>query len=709
MKPENTRSRSRASNHWLAWLVASFLIASTPALAQEPRTGAAATAPAMAPTAAGAPHRLEPVIVTAPRIASEADQVPAAVSTVENRTIQQGRAAVKLNDALDRVPGVFIQNEDNFAQDMRVSIRGFGTRSAFGVRGIQILVDGLPHTLPDGQSAFDTIEPTAIRQMEVMRGPVSALYGNAAGGVLNIVTQDGPREPFVEVGAVAGDFGLWKTMLKGGGQSARINYFGALSHLQTDGYRTRSKAESTLFNSKLRYDIDDASDLTLILNAMRTPEAQDPGGLTAAQVAADPRQAAPLSLLYRTGEDISDQRIGVVYRRQLAGSRNLELAGYYNRRELDNAIPFRFIELQRNVAGARAQYDISGPLFGVAHRFFAGVDWQHQIDDRKNFDNVDGRPGATELLNQDERVTALGFFMQDEVHLTPRWSMLLGGRYDNVRFDIDDRRLIDTSDSGTRTFDQFTGRSGLMYALRPGIRLYANVAQSFETPTSTELINRPQGGGGINTDIQPQRATNYEIGMKSRVGRDFTLDAALFLIELKDELIAFRDATDRVFYRNAGESRRLGAELGLTRRLAHGLTLHMAYTFLETEFRSYRKEGVDLAGNEVPGLPRHRLFGELHYAHAGGVYAAGNVHHVGAFYVDDENRVRNSDYTLIDARLGIEKRLGRWLLDLFLGGRNLLDADYSHNVRINANGGRYFEPAPGRNYYGGVRISHRWR
>jgi outer membrane receptor for monomeric catechols len=181
MKPENTRSCTRASNHWLAWLVASVLIASTPALAQEPRSDAAATAPAMAPTAAGAPHRLEPVIVTAPRIASEADQVPAAVSTVENRTIQQGRAAVKLNNALDRVPGVFIQNEDNFAQDMRVSIRGFGTRSAFGVRGIQILVDGLPHTLPDGQSAFDTIEPTAIHQMEVMRGPVSALVRQCRG------------------------------------------------------------------------------------------------------------------------------------------------------------------------------------------------------------------------------------------------------------------------------------------------------------------------------------------------------------------------------------------------------------------------------------------------------------------------------------------------------------------------------------------------
>jgi iron complex outermembrane recepter protein len=277
----------------------------------------------------------------------------------------------------------------------------------------------------------------------------------------------------------------------------------------------------------------------------------------------------------------------------------------------------------------------AAPCSVLQHRFFTGIDWQHQIDDRKNFDNVNGRPGATELLNQDETVTALGFFMQDEVHLTPRWSVLLGGRYDNVRFDIDDRRLIDTSDSGTRTFDQFTGRSGVMYALRPGIRLYGNVAQSFETPTSTELVNRPQGGGGINTDIQPQRATNYEIGMKTRAGRDFTLDAAFFLIELKDELIAFRDATDRVFYRNAGESRRLGAELGMTRRLAQGLTLHLAYTFLETEFRSYKKEGVDLAGNEVPGLPRHRLFGELHYAHAGGIYAAGNVHHVGAFYVDE--------------------------------------------------------------------------
>jgi iron complex outermembrane recepter protein len=684
-----------------------FILPDAQARAQDPSVAPPAKIEDAATDSHG-PVQLDAVLVTAARIPSEASRVPAAVSTVTNDEFQQGRTAVKLDDALVRVPGVLVQNETNFAQDLRISIRGFGARSAFGIRGIQVYVDGIPHTLPDGQSALDTIDPESISQLEVLRGPVSALYGNASGGVINIITQEGPPEPFVEHRTVIGDYGLWKKVLKGGGQAGRLNYFAAVSHLDIEGYRDHSQVESTIFNSKLRYDVDDYSELSMILNAARTPEAQDPGGLTLAQAADDPTQAAPLNRQYDTGESISDQRIGLVYRRAIFSNQNLEVAGFYNQRDLDNAIPFRFIDLQRKTAGGRIQHDLSGTLLGRSHRLVSGIERHYQFDDRLNYNNISGAPGDTLLLYQDETVIATGLYLQEELDLSSRLSILLGGRYDHVRFEIDDRLPDETNDSGTRTFDQFTGRVGLMYALRPTIRLYGNIAQSFETPTTTEVVNRPAGGGGINPQIEPQTAVNYEIGMKTALGQDFSLDVALFLIQLEDELIAFRDATDRVFYRNAGQSQRKGAELELTKRFLTQWQLSLAYTYMTAEFETYVKDGRDLDGNHVPGLPEHQLFAELRYAHATGLYAAGNLRYTGALFVDDENTLRTEAATVVDARLGYEAQFNRWQIEPFFGIRNALNETYNSNVRINANGDRYFEPAPERNYYGGFKISYQW-
>ena len=651
--------------------------------------------------------RLDPVLVTAPRVVSEAARVPAAVSTVEGQDIQQGRTAIHLNDALDRVPGVFVQNEFNFAQDLRISIRGFGARSAFGIRGIQIYMDGIPLTLPDGQSALDIFDPDVVSRLEVMRGPISPLYGNASGGVINIITQEGSQQPFLEARGMIGKYGLWKTLVKGGGQHGPVNSFASLSHVESRGFRAHSRAESTLFSSKLRVDIDAFSDLSLLLNSVRTPEAQDPGGLTAEQVARDRRQASALNILYNTGESITEQRIGLVYRRELTARRQLEAAVFAGSRELENAIPFRFIELERKVLGGRLQLDAGGTLLGYDHRLVAGLEMQRQADDRVNLDNVGGRPGDTLLLDQDESVTSMGAYLQQEIELAPTWSVLAGGRYDNVRFSIDDRLPADGDDSGSRTFDQFTGRFGLMHTPASWLRIYGNMAQSFETPTSTEVVNRPEGGGGINSDIEPQKAINYEIGAKMQSFAGLTLNAALFLIQLQDELIAFRDATDRVFYRNAGESRRVGAEIGATQRFRQGLRLHLAYTYMDAEFESFEKAGVDLAGNQVPGLPRHRWFAELSYRHPSGFYASGDVRYTGSFFVDDENSLKNDAYRLLNARLGFEKNLGGWTFEPFAGADNLLDETYNANVRINANAGRYFETAPGRTFYGGMRLHYR--
>ncbi len=705
--------------------------AASPAHPASPPAAASPTTRAAPSTGAPPPGpdtvTLDPVIVTAPRIPSEAERVPAAVTVIEKEDIQQGRPTVTLDDALVQAPGVVVSNRFNFAQDLRIAIRGFGARSAFGIRGIQVYVDGIPHTLPDGQSQIDSIDPGFVERIEVMRGPISALYGNSSGGMINIVTQDGPEEPFIETDTVLGEYGLWKSLVKGGGRSGRANGFFGVSRLETGGFRAHSRAESWKMTGKLRCDIDADSDLTLLVDSVYSPELQDPGGLTLQQAQADPGRASPLGLLFDTGETVTGGRWGLLYRGAPASNRNLEAVAYYGLRDLDSAIPFRFVELDREVFGGRIQYDVTGEIpgipgndgaadvagdagaGGVTHHLFVGVDLQRQDDDRLNFDNREGSPGDTLLLDQNERVTSVGAYLQDDVGLTDTLSVVAGGRYDRVSFEVDDRLASDGDDSGSKTFDQLTGRLGLNYLFRPDLRMYANVAQSFETPTATELVNRPEGGGGINPDIEPQKAVNYEVGLKGTPGgRATTFELALFYIQLEDELIAFRDVTDRVFYRNAGKSRRIGAELGLGMETAEGLKVKLAYTYLNAEFETYVKNGINLEGNRVPGLPTHQVYAEVLYEHPGGFYAGIEALHAGGSYVDDENTLESSAYTVANLRAGYDKPVGNWRISPFVGVENLFDESYSGNVRINASGGRYFEPAPGLNVYGGIGIGYHW-
>jgi iron complex outermembrane receptor protein len=652
--------------------------------------------------------RLQPMVVTAPRVATPLTEVPAAISVIDRHDIQEGQPTIGLDEALVRVPGVFAQNRFNFAQDLRLSIRGFGARAAFGIRGIKILVDGIPETLPDGQSQVDSLDLGSAQRIEVLRGPVSALYGNASGGVINVVTEDGPTHPFVEARTTHGAFGLWKMQLKSGGQTGPLNYLFNVSRLELSGFRDQSRTESLVVNSKLRLDIDDSSSLTALINVVDSPRADDAGALTREEVEANPRQAAPNSLRFRTGEEVTQGRFGLVYRREFLHLHDLQVVSYYVGRQFRNSIPFTVVEFDRSIFGGGVQYGYRGRLFEHRNRLTVGVDVQQQGDHRRNFNNVAGQPGSTVQLFQDESVTSVGPYIQEEFSLLDNLTLVLGGRYDNVHFAVDDFLLSDGNDTGSRTFDQLTGRFGLLYRLRPEVNLYVNIAQSFQTPTTTELVNRPSGGGGINPEIEPEKAINYEFGVKGQAFGRLTYEAALFYIALRDELLQFSDATGRAFFRNAGKSRRYGAELGLSLEVLEGLRATLAYTYLNAAFREFVKDGVDLADSEVPGLPPHQVHGELFYRHPLGFYGSIEVLYVSAFFVDDENTTKNDAYTVANLRLGYMHRYRGWSVSPFLGIQNLFDTRYNSNVRTNAAGSRFFEPAPDINVYGGVAAAYKW-
>ncbi len=298
---------------------------------------------------------LPPIVVTAPRVETPISEVPAAISVIDTKDIQLGQPTLGLDESLTRIPGIFPQNRFNFAQDLRVSIRGFGARAAFGIRGIKILVDGIPATLPDGQSQVDSLDLGSAERVEVMRGPASALYGNASGGVISITSEEGPETPFVEGRITLGEYDLWKTQLKSGGQVGPLNYLMSISRLEYGGYREQSDTESVVFNSKFRFDIDDASDLTAVINVVDSPRADDPGGLSRANVDMDRRAAAANNRRFNTGEEVSQQRFGLIYRRDFGDLHDLQVNGYFTARQFRGAIPFRVIEFDRHFVGGGMQ------------------------------------------------------------------------------------------------------------------------------------------------------------------------------------------------------------------------------------------------------------------------------------------------------------------------------------------------------------------
>ncbi|QRN96192.1 TonB-dependent receptor [Archangium violaceum] len=646
--------------------------------------------------------------VVAPRVPTPLSRTPTAVSVVEKEDIQEGRATLGLYEALVGVPGLLTQSRNNHSQDLRLSIRGFGARSAFGIRGVTVLVDGFPETMPDGQTNVDSLDMASTARIEVLRGLSSSLYGNAAGGVVSITTEEGPERPFVEARTLHGDAGLWKLHAKGGGKSGDVRWLVSASRLEQGGWRRQSGTEQVLLNGKVNWTPDERSKLTAVLSLVDAPEAGDAGGLTQAEVEGDPRQASPLNLSARAGESVRQGRLGLTYHRRLSETQEVEASGFLALRRFQNALPSVVVAFDRTFDGVSVRYGNRAPLLGLRSRFTLGAEFQSQSDRRKNFDNVDGQPGSTLQLDQDEDVMSLGLFAQEEWELRERLTLVAGARYDVSRYGVEDFLKEDGDGTGTRTFQQPTGRLGLIWAPRPEVSVFANVSQAFEAPTTTELAVQPGSGGGLSRDLKPQHSDGVELGARGHLWGRLRYDVALFAVFIRDGLVRFEDETGRAYFRNTGRSRHMGAEVALETKVTEELRVRAAYNALQATFRDYTSQGKQLRGKSIPGIPAHQVSAEAVYQHASGARAAVEVFSAGGLYADDANTVREHTAWVVNARLGHHFQLGVFEVSPFLGLQNLLSARYSDNVRVNASRGRYFEPAPPLTVYAGAGLSHRW-
>ncbi len=670
------------------------------------------------------------IVTASPQTVSELD-TPAAVSVVQGEDMRQATPRVNLSESLTSVPGLQIQNRQNYSQDLQLSIRGFGSRSTYGVRGIRMYVDGIPATMPDGQGQTSNIDINSIESVDVLRGPFSALYGNASGGVMNVTTETGREPATIEASSYYGSFGSWRYGLKATGavgdgtQPGDVDYTVSSSRFATHGYRDHSGAQKNLANAKLGVRIDDVSKLTLILNSVDT-KANDPGGLSKSEWKDNPRQS-PRGDQYNMRKTIKQTQAGLRYERQLSEQDDLSVMMYAGERETTQyqSIPRApqlnpthaggVIDLSRHYQGIDTRWTHRGEL-GVPVTFTTGLNYENMSEDRKGYENfvmsgstpVYGHKGQ-QRRNERNLMWNVDPYLQTAWQLTDKLSLDAGVRYSSVWFDSNDHYVTPRNgdDSGEASYHKWLPAGSLKYAVTDAWNLYVAGGRGFETPTINELSYRSGGLSGLNFDLQPSTNTTWEVGSKTRVGNGL-LTAALFQTDTDNEIVTDASSGGRTTYKNAGKTRRQGAELSVDQQFAGNWRAKMAWTYLNATYRTNVCNDQECNGNRMPGIARNMGFASLGWQPESGWYAGADVRYMSDIQADDENTAKAPSYTVVGLNTGYKLNYGNWMMDVFGRVDNLFDREYVGSVIVNESNGRYYEPAPGRNYGVGLSVAYRF-
>ncbi|MCU4119622.1 TonB-dependent receptor family protein [Variovorax sp. N23] len=683
--------------------------------------------------AAGDAPSLRTVTVSTPRGAAVPFDLPGSVDLVDRQQLRDGKLQVNLSESLGGVPGLQVQNRQNYAQDLQISIRGFGARSTFGLRGVRLYVDGIPATLPDGQGQSTNIDIGSADRVEVLRGPFSALYGNSSGGVIQVFTEDGEAPPRLGFSVAGGSFGSTRFGAKASGASGNIDYVLSASRFRTDGYRDHSAATRDIANGKLGVQLDDGSRLTLIANSVRI-DAQDPLGLTQAQLDSNPR-AAPLATQYDTRKTVDQTQVGLRYERRIDADQDLRLMLYGGDRRTTQfqSIPPSappqasvlgaggVIDLQRRYAGFDARWTVRTALAGRPFELSTGLAYDTLREQRRGYENFVGtgttqRLGVQGALRRDERneVGNVDPYVQTRWDFAERWSLEAGLRQSTVRFDSDDRyqRGINGDDSGDARYRQLLPAAALRFAATRDLNLYVSAGRGFETPTLNELSYRPGNVGGLNFALQPSVNHSLEVGAKARVA-DGLLTAAVFQTRTDDEIVTATNSGGRATFQNAGRTQRDGVELAWLHETRSHWRTQLAYTWLDARYRDGFCSPSPCTGgnavapdNRIPGIAKQSFFASFGYAPPVGWRAGAELRALSRIQANDANTASAPGYVVAALQAGYVQRWAGWEWNAFARVDNLFDRRTVGSVIVNESNGRYFEPAPGRNWTVGAGATY---
>jgi len=659
--------------------------------------------------------------------------VPAALSVVHPAPASAGQPGVNLSESLVGVPGILARNRQNYAQDLQVSIRGFGARTTFGVRGIRLYADGIPASLPDGQGQVSHFNFDSAERIEVLRGPFSVLYGNAAGGVVQLWSAEGTPTPVTTLGANFGSNDSFRYGINTRGTFGRVDYNVSASDFRSAGYRRHSRVQRESDNARFGVDLGDRGKLTLVANRLNQPVSEDPLGMTPAQAHADPRQAASAAIQYNTRKRILQDQVGGVFERQLDNGNQLRLMAYSGQRKIVQyqSIPASsernplsaggVIVLDTDYGGIDARWTRDGEVAGRQYEFVAGFAGDRQLQHRRGYNNFIGDTlGVRGALRRDEddNVGSTAGYLQWYWDFAKQWSLLLGVRHEEVRFRAHDRHVTATNpdDSGRVGYVATTPVAGLVFRPRANLRLYASYGKGFETPSFNELGYRSDGSPGLAFDLRPALSRNLELGAKWHPAPALAIEAAAFRSDTRDELAIATNENGRSTYRNVGTTRRQGIEVSMTGQLGHGWQASAAATRVEARFRTpfsicratpCVSANIPVAANtRIPGVPEH--YGSLRLQHGGnsgwreGIELTG----VGSVTVEDTGVQHASGHGLVSIDAGYTFSLTtNRRLQVSARIDNLANRRYIGSVIVNDGNGRYFEPGPGRSCTIGARLT----
>jgi iron complex outermembrane receptor protein len=675
---------------------------------------------------------LDPIVVTGSRIERSSFDLPYAVSTVDAETLQSAGPQVSLSEALARVPGIVANNRSNYAQDVQLSSRGYGARASFGVRGLRLYTDGIPATAPDGQGQVSSFNLSSAERVEVLRGPFSALYGNGSGGVIALISRS-PQQDAVSAGFDFGSFGMRQYRL--GAETRLDQRWSALaefSSVEIDGFRPHSSAERRLGFARLAYEGDQDR---LILTASNLDQpADDPLGLTRAQLDENPKQTTSQATQFNTRKNTGQSQAGLSWRHKLGGEvfRELAISSYFGQRAVTQwqAIP---VAVQDNPNHPGGVIDFDRDFYGSDARLqmhlgevslITGVSLDLQDEDRRGYRNSTGGEsgpvlGATGELRRDEtnRVRGLDQYAQAEWRFAKAWNGTLGLRHGEVRFKSRDHYLANGDDSDQLDFSYTNPVLGVVFAASEHLNYYLSAAAGFESPTSNELAYRPDGSPGFNTSLDPQTSRQFELGAKFETGKA-RLDAAIFLANTADEIVVQTNAGGRQSFGNAGRTRRYGAELSAAWLFAQRWRGLLALSWLDATYRDAFLTCAAApcttptreipADNRLPGVPEYTAFAELSRELGSGITLAVEARAVSDVAVNDINDDSAEGYAVLGLRLEHRKTWDNWSLRSLARLDNSLDREYAGSVIVNEANGRYFEPGPPRAWLLGLSLTRRF-
>lgn len=654
-----------------------------------------------------------PVVVTATRIEQNSFDLPVAIDVVSKEDIQDGQLQMQLSESLIRVPGITAQNRNNQAQDPQISSRGFGSRSSFGVRGVRVYVDGIPLTMPDGQGQPGIVDLSAIKSIEVMRGPFSALYGNSSGGVIQMITEDAPKTPTVGGTVMFGSYDTKRQILEAAGTSEQIEYLLNVSNFETDGYREHNSGKKEQVTAKFKINFSDDTKLTTLVNYF-DQEAQDPLGLTKAQAKNNPESVVGAATTADTGVKRSHTQAGFNLTHAFNESNAITAIAYVGSRENEQILPVnaagtssRASVISRDFYGTDIRWDNKGVVLGKAYTLSFGVNYGQSVDVR-----TDTNITPAIALNRDEENISDNFdrYIQGKLSALDSLDLHFGVRRTKVNLEVKDKFIsgVNRDNSGHVAYSKTTPVFGAIWKATPSLNIYANYGKGFETPTFVEAaFDRVTGNAVPNLSLKPSESENFEIGAKSFITDNTSVNVNTFLIKTDDEIVVSANANGRSVFTNANKTKRTGLELSVDSNFDNNISTYFSYSLLNAKFDS--DFGAIASGNKIPGTYKSQVYGEVAWKYEPlGFSTALEGRHNSKVYVNDINSESASSYTIFNVRAGFTQNLGNWRFSEYLRVENMFDKEYIGSVRINDTNDRFYEPAADRNYLLGLSANYKF-